>query len=746
MTIDRFKLDAETDPKKLLAMLKDWDESENERYKPLYHEWERNFLFFLGKQWLQERASTVSDGYTILEESESTFRPVDNYSAQLTDIKRSQILGKNLRPNVMPNSDGKDDRDSARLGRLLLRAKFDLDEEEDLYNVLFLISQIFGVCWRADVKQPHPYEYINQPMVETTTTEFYQCTTPECTYIGDTPDPCPACGSAQMQQVQESAENPIMGEDGQPQINQIPVMVHECYSIDPFRMKVSPAASRKQITWITETTLQSVSWVRDAYFCPQKKEQGFCLTKAEDVKKSETLPRGLKISEEFKNSIVFNHSTLHRDVTTGDSTSNFTNSEETVILRKSYFNPSKKYAGGRLIIWTDDAVVYDGNPDVPEVKLASGRKKLKAWHGYKYFVYRVNPLRIEGIAFLNDLIPLNKKLNSYDAMIMEHLEKMATPTEVEFANVIKNNDDHSDGIIQIQGNPSLPNGGAPFYLNVPQLSNDVYSLRDAIIMQMEKTARVTEIVQGLRPAGVDTYGGLQLLRDAADAADSELYNRWYKFFRETQQGKLAILQECLISADEDLMDQMDIIRQNEGMGKEEVSVFSGQDLRNNLNISVEETDYVTQTRTAENARVKGAIADKLMLPDQAYDPLTQLQLFRKLGMGDTPLPKKADIEKAERIIQYLEAGNVQQAQGLIQHFDDMPLQIRVWTNWMKSAKFESLNPQIKMGAIQFLQAIENKLLMAQQQKISDMNAKNHPMGSPQGGPPGDQIPPPPPMG
>ena len=733
MTIDRIKLDNESDPGKLLTLLKEWDEAENDRYRPLWHEWEKNYLFFVGKHWLQEKSSsnTVTDGYTILEEDEDIFRPVDNYSAQLCEIKRSQIIGKNLRPTVSPNSDSKEDRDASILGRTLLRAKFDLDDEEEVYDTIFLIAQIFGIAWRSDIKHPHPYEYISEKQFEKVETDFYQCTTPDCKYIGGDPSPCKVCGNPNLTPVKDVVEEPILDEAGEQVVNQIPIMTHSTFIIDPFRVKVSPAATKKQITWITDTTLQPVGWVRDAYFCPQKKDKGFCLQNPEHVKKTELLNRGLKMSEDFKNTVVFKHSTLHTEVST-DKSGTFTNTEDTTVLRKSYFNPSKRYPSGRLIIWTDDVIVYDGKPDVPETKLESGRKKLKLWHGYNYFVYRMNPMRVEGIGFFSDLIPLNKKLNSYDAIVMEHLEKMATPTQVEFANVIKNEDDATDGIIKVNGIPGLPNGGAPFFLNVPQMANDVYALRTEIKQDMKERARVTDIIQGLHPPGVDTYRGQQLLKDSADSSEATLYNRWYKFFRSTQQLKLAILQECLLSADEELMDQMEIIRQNEGYGQEEIAVFTGQDLRNNLNVSVEETDYATQTTSAQNERIRNALGDQLLMPEQAYDPLTQLQIFRDLGMESVPLPKRADIEKTERIIRLVESGNYNAAQLLLKRFDDKPLQIRVLTNWMKSAKFEALDPKIQDSALKLLMRLENELLLPSPTTLPPSNESGG--GSPQPSP------------
>lgn len=727
MTCDISRLDELEDESDILDFLKSVDEEATSRYHALHTEWERNVLFYLGRQWLQKKSGTY-DGYDILDEVDGHYRPVTNHTARLCDLKRSQVLGKTVRAKVEAASTQREDVAAARLSSLLLRALNQIDDEDTLNQIAFLHAQIFGICWRSDFKQVATDEVIETPQEETVEVASGQC---QCGYSGefDTNNlipMCPECGQVVKTERQEVTRQ-ALDEAGEPVMNRTPVYKNAVGLIDPFRMKVNPCAVEKDIRYLFDSSIQPVSWVKRAYAVEDKGFKG--KEAVEKVKKTPSLPRGLKISEEFKNSVSFSHSTLSKEVFKGSLVEN---EDDTTILHKSYFAPSEKNPQGRLIIWTPDTILYDGIPDMPS---KSKTKKIKKWYPYNFFVYRRHPLRLEGIPYIEDLIPLNKKYNSLSAMVLEHIDKTADPDRVEFNNVTMNNDDQSSGKIIIDPVPNLPGGGIPTYLQHPQMASEVYNLLPATVAELEKVGNVTEIIQGMRPVGVDTYRGMQLLRDSADSSEKELYSRWYEFVRKCNQLKLAIVQECLIGKNEELIEMMNVIRKNENYGVEEVKVFLGEDLRDNLNVVVEEVDYMAQSTAAQTDKVADFLKSMILTPEDLQDPVVKIQLMRRLGMAQMPMSDKADIEKAERIIEYLESGNIQQAMTILSIRDNKSLQLRVWSEWMKSSRYESLPQQVKQMSEMLVKRVETELLQAQ-------NAMKPPMGPPPGGmPPG-----PPPAG
>lgn len=728
--LDFIELDNTTNPDDIVKLLKPWDEEETNRYQPLHHEWERNVLFILGKQWLQEK--TGVDGYLILEEDDDHYRPVSNHTARLANLKRSQVMGKSIRPKVQPNSQKKNDIDASRLGYLLLRAKHTIDDEDSVNSMVFFHSQIFGIGWRADFKQPVPSEYIETPILEKIKNEFFQCPSCNTQHYEST---CPSCGSMDMEYKSSITEQMKMGPQGIPMMEKTPIYQSTVSVVDPFRIKTSPSAITKNIRWLTDSSIQPITWIKDSF---NTNGEGYKPDQLKKIKKSKVLPRGLELSERYKTAITLSHSSVAKDVRT-DSSKALENQEERAVLHKSYFPPSNNHKFGRLIVWTEHACIYDGKPDIPN------NKKLRRWNPYTSFIYYIHPLRMEGIPYIEDLIPINKKLNSVEAIILDHLDRTADPERYEFGNIM-NNTDNSDGKLLIEGDPSLPDGGIPGYLIHPQMASEVYKLRETYVSEMEKVGNLTEIAQGIRPAGVDTYRGLQLLRDAADSSDSEVYERYYTYVRNSAQLKLAIMQECILQNNEELTTLMDIARQNEDFGSEEVKEFLGTDLRDNLNVTMEETDYLSESSGAQSDKIKDALGSGIISPEDLADPVTKLRLTRQLGFTQLPLADKLDIEKAERIIQMLESGEFTKVFPLLRFVDNKNLQLRVWSDWMKTSKFDSLPEQVQMAGEKLVKYVQDQLDQIQQAKAAkSMALAAQAGGGPTGAGPGNPSGPPPGM-
>lgn len=733
--LDFLKLDATKNPDDIVRMLRPWDEEETNRYQPLHHEQERNVLFILGKQWLLEK--TGVDGYLILEEDDDHYRPVSNHTARLASHKRSQVMGKSIRPRVQPNSQKKIDIDASRLGYLLLRAKHTIDSEDAINSMVFFHAQIFGIGWRADFKQPVPHEYIETPILEKIKEEFFQCPSCNTQHYEST---CPTCGSMEMEYKSSIKEQMKIGPNGIPLMEKTPIYQSTVAVVDSFRIKTSPAAVERNMRWLTDSSIQPISWIQDAF---NVQAEGYHPDQLKKLKKSKILPRGLELSERYKTAISLSHSSVAKDVRT-DFNKGLENQEESTVLHKSYFPPSRNHKFGRLIVWTEHACIYDGKPDIPN------NKKLHRWHPYTPFIYYLHPLRMEGIPYIEDLIPINKKLNSLEAIILDHLDRTAEPDRYDFGNIM-NNDDNSDGRLVIEADPTLPDGGVPGYLTHPQMASEVYKLRETYVAEMEKVGNLTEIAQGIRPAGVDTYRGLQLLRDAADSSDSEVYERWYEYIRHSAQLKLAILQECILQNNEELTTLMDIIRQNEDMGSTEVKAFLGIDLRDNLNVTMEEADYLSESTGAQSDKIKDALGSGIISQEDLADPVTKLRLTRQLGFTQLPLADKLDIEKAERIIQMLESGEFTKVFPILRFVDNKALQLRVWSDWMKTSKFDSLPQQVQMAAEKLVQYVQDQLDQIQQAKAAksaDLAAQASKgtagagPGIPSGPPPGSNPPPP----
>lgn len=694
--LDRKKLDEEKSPDEILKLLLPWIEEESERYRPKHLEWEKNALFYLGKHWIEKRAD--AEGYFFFEEDEDHFYPVTNYAKLLVDFKLNQVSGKQAVSVVKPASLSPNDIANARLADSALRAQHVIDDDKSIDRVTILHSEIFGIGWRSDIKECVPDKYIESPAIEEVEIHEYECET--CGYKAEDPM-CPECGTESVFKPRVEEQEVIDPMTGMPVMTQNPIYRISSQSTDPFRLMTSRANSAKKRTFIIDQSIQSVRWVKGGF---TKKTDGFTGL-AEKVKKTERLPRSIKISEDLKSAMALKNSAIFNTALSAEK--QFKNEEDSTLFYKIYFDPTAAYPRGRLIVMTPDAVLYDGKPDVP-VK----NKRYKWWHPYSDYVWALHPMNSEGVSLIGDLIPINKQINALDAMFMEYMDKAATPTMVEFDNVMKNEDDNTDGVIRIRAVPGLPNGGMPTYLTAPSVSSDIFKYRQYKVEEMEKIAKVPAVIQGLHTTGVDTFRGMKLLRESAESAEADQYNRYFEYCANYNKLKLCLIQECMIAPDSEMAALMYTLNDNEGNNADALDTFIGADLSDMWNLEIEETDYMSNTKAAEQESITDAIGKNIITQDEmSADPLMKYNILEQLGLGGmVDTFGSDDIKKANWIIQLLESKDFDKLGKVVQSFDNKTLQLRVLISWMKKPKFYSLDPQIQQAALALQKDIENEVI------------------------------------
>lgn len=708
--MDFEKLEKTTDHKELLKVLLPFVDEEADRYKAKHTEWEKNALFYLGKHWIEKKAET--DGYLIYEDDDEHFYPVTNYTKKYTNFKLNQFVGKRITSRVKPAGLNPDDIYNARMAHLALRARHEMDEESTIDRLVFLHSLIFGLGWRANVKEPSG-ESMEVPMVRpaqimpgvAAPTSNYTCN--QCGYKSPDEPICPECKTEMTFAEDESSEpapdqeNPaeerVMDSMGMPVNQQVPIYKPCSYAVDPFRIMVSRALTANGRKWLIDQSMQECSWIRGNF---SREGDGFTGLGGL-VKKSSHVPRALQVSRDLSAAMAQKHSAIYNTVTSTES--KFKNGEETTLFTKIYFYPSEEHERGRLLIFTCDQMLYDGVPDTPQ-----SHKTYKWWHPYTDYTWGIHPMNSEGIDFVGDLIPLNKRINAIDAMKLEYLDKTAAPDEVQFDNVQTNNTDSTDGIRRIKGIPGLPNGGAPFYLQHPQISNWIQQDRENTVKEMEKIAGVPEVVQGLHPEGVDTFRGLKMLRESAEGSEGDYYNRYYEYNKKYNKLKLCLIQECLVKKDPELMEMMQTLNDNEGNNVEMVEDFLGTDMGDRWNIEIDQTDYISTTKAAEEESVRDAITSGIITKEELQgDPLMKFNTLEQLGLGGIVNGIGSDdIKKMNWIIQLLESKKFDKIPTLIKKFDNKPLQLRVLVSWMKKPKFYSLGTDIQAVAEKLREQIE----------------------------------------
>jgi hypothetical protein len=236
-----------------------------------------------------------------------------------------------------------------------------------------------------------------------------------------------------------------------------------------------------------------------------------------------------------------------------------------------------------------------------------------------------------------------------------------------------------------------------------------------MVSEMEKLAKVPAVIQGMHEAGVDTFRGLKLLREAAESSEGDVFNRSFEYSEHYNTLKLCLIQECLVLRDPELTALMKTLNSNEGLAEDAIDDFLGSDLGDGWNLEMDATDYMSNTKGAEQESVKDAITSQIISPEEMADPLMKYNILQKMGMSDSVETFGSDdIKKAKWIIQLLEAQKFDKLQGVLKPFDNKSLQLRVLISWMKKPKFYGLDQKVQDMAEQYRQQLEQEIFQASQ--------------------------------
>lgn len=484
-------------------------------------------------------------------------------------------------------------------------------------------------------------------------------------------------------------------------------------------------------THVLEGSVQTVEWVKQNY---DKTEKGYT-GKAKDVKPNKDFSTVLNYVEKLKGS-------------TGQSGQNPSNesAENRVTVIEIYLRPIKKHPRGLTIVQADDKVVYAGDTIYT---YGNGVN----WHPYTDFKFDIHPFRQPGISLAEQLVPLQRRYNAIDSLIILNRMTMASPQWL------------------IPSGCRVPNGfinGAPG-LNIPYvpgiggmkpekvlgaaLDASVYREKEKCLEEMHMIAGDNEVMQGLRPEGVNTAAGLNILLEQSYSKYSPLIQGWEKFIERGQVKKLNIIRRKYKEPRKELISRI------KSMNKDNLEVqiddtFTGEALGDNIDIRVEAGSSLPRSKVVEQSNLKELAQAGLFGPlDPMQNPLANKEFLSKFGINKFPTPTDADVNK-----QKWENSLIRQKkfdQVVVDPMDNHGIHKAVIEDWMKQPEFK-----IRVGedafkfAVQHKAEHENAEMMTQMQQMQQQQqaamppegAKRLPAAPAGQNAPGGQPPPPPPEG
>jgi hypothetical protein len=448
-------------------------------------------------------------------------------------------------------------------------------------------------------------------------------------------------------------------------------------------------------SWFVEAYIQPLSWIRDKY---DKEGDGYT-GRVDQVHEEKDLSPLLGLKARLSNSSGF------VNFQGGSATVDM---KDVAVVKECYIKPTKRHPRGLMVVVADGKTLYAGPSPYFDANDSD------SWHPYTEFFWEGNPFRYHGLSLVENIVPLQRRLNSIDSLIILSRMTMVAPQWLipTGCGVPEGSITGAPGL-NIYYNPTGASGAAPTRQPGVGLPADIYRERESCIREMHMIAGDNEVLQGVKPAGVNTAAALQMLLEQSFSKYSPLVHEWERFIEKGQQKKLRLIQSRYKEPRPALINRMrELNRENLNV---QIQAFIGADLRDNVNVRIEAGSSIPRSKIMEQETYKQLAMGGMFGPiDPIQNPMGNQEFLEKFGISPIKSEMNTDVKKAKFVVAVLTMLNRGQlgpeSYPQLQEFERNPqsigVHLKVLTDAMKSPEFED-----KLGAFKSRFA---ELMMAQQ--------------------------------
>lgn len=385
--------------------------------------------------------------------------------------------------------------------------------------------------------------------------------------------------------------------------------------------------------YLIESYFMDVDWARKAF---DRDAPGYNPDAAKGISDSGKEGDVLNMLEDMKFDVPY--------MSGGDKSAK---SKGKCLIQECYVMPNNDWRKGKLIIRAGDKVVFSSPKDSGSPYFMGFMPVM--WHPYSAFIFEQYLGRLLGKGLVEQLLPLQTRLNEINGAILENANTLAKPNIMAVENQLKR------GIMNGKGSniytyKFIPGASTPFaFAGIPlpqQFFEEKQSLIDAIV----RIAGTNFVMQGQPPSGVSAASAISQLLENANSQQSDMMLAWEKFHEDRFTKKLRILHKFHKYPDLLLNSVMKDLASD--CYKEQIKDFIGaKDLSDGIYVKIEKgsmipkSDLATTGKYMESAE-KGLLGPALQDPSPKGDNLRN-QILKKLGLDPLVSPTNIEEEKAE---------------------------------------------------------------------------------------------------
>lgn len=359
------------------------------------------------------------------------------------------------------------------------------------------------------------------------------------------------------------------------------------------------------------------------------------------------------------------------------------------------------YGGEALII--NETVVWKG-------ELSAKADDGTPFYAVVHFGFKKVPGRVFYKTPAEDLIPKQVQRNKIESLVQLGAERVSNPTWLLPTGI---------GIEGITGepgekliyNPHL--GYKPERIAGQDMPNSLYRWLQLIDADFADLAATYDVLLGKHPEGVDTLGGLQLLRDRGLARFQDALNSWGRGWTRVRRNRLMIWKQRV---KDDRTHR--VLGEN---GKWGMQKFNSATIAGSIDCKPEEATFMPKSKAYEQMMASQLLQAGLV---DAHDPLERWKLLNIFDASDLARGLDLDVKDAIKEREtFLETGFVRPREVVDNHEVHLSQHVRD----AKSDDFYAWDPQQQNEWIQHLtwhfQVLMQRAQMAREQDPAFARAK-----------------------
>lgn len=606
------------------------------------YSWDEAIRFYDGDQHIEYNVSLNRfQQVTITRNNDFIPRPITNYVLNAVKTVVSQLTKQKPQGKVRPNSQSPKDIAAAKVGDLILDVKHEELREDEKTQEKAYWGVICGTVWKKIFWNGATTKVIRIPKMEGVIENVLDEQGQPIAQQNEAGESLMNEAGAPQFRTQE-VERQATDEKGEPAFDEFDVGDIDDSIIPPFNIAVPlQARSPLEMDWIMEYSVQKIEWIKKMY---GRTGDGYT-GEAENVTEEKDLSTVMQLEYRLR---TLTGRRSGGQYSTGSA--GFLNLKNSAVLKEWYGIPTKDHPKGRMIVVANGKTIYAGDSPYYEDGYSD------SWNPYVDWRFELVPGRIWGKGLVEEMIPLNRRINAIDSLIILNRRTMAiSQWLIPEGSGVPNGYINGRPGLNIPYRPVGANGAKPEKVKAEGLPQQVLLERDQAVKDLKRIGMTQDVLEGTNPTGVKTAYQLEQLLENALASMGATFQRWEKSIEREETKKLLLISKRYKEPRAEFGKKLKAI--NKDVTDIELEMFLGEDLRDNVNVRIEPNSSIPRSKAGENAVIRELVQGKVL--DVVTNAVNKREFLDKMGIKGFDYESSPDVKRAQWENSIIEEGDTQ---------------------------------------------------------------------------------------